>query len=108
LKCKFELTSAYDEADITGLFHTHLQAGDLTPNLLIDELEFLRDTSTSGNLSEGDSGDESTVHHDTEIESVATSEANIEAEEIIIDRASAIYALLKDMAITTEDRRWLR
>jgi hypothetical protein len=45
LKCKFELTSAYDEADIAGLFHTHLQAGDLTPNLLIDELEFLRDTN---------------------------------------------------------------
>jgi hypothetical protein len=76
--CKFVLTSKYDESAISGLFHIHLKTGDVTINFLIDELRFIKEASSS------------------------------EIGETLIDRASAIYALLKDMVDTTEDKRSLR
>ena len=76
--CKFVLTSEYDESAISGLFHIHLKTGDVTIDFLIDELQFMKDTSFP------------------------------EVGETLIDRASAIYALLKDMVDTAEDKRSLR
>jgi hypothetical protein len=76
--CKFVLTSKYDESVISGLFHTHLKTGDVTIDSLIDELQFMKDASSS------------------------------EVSQTLIDRASAIYALLKDMVDTAEDKQSLR
>ena len=76
--CKFVLTSQYDESAISGLFHIHLKTGDVTIDFLIDELKFMKDTSSSG------------------------------VGETLIDRASAIYALLKDMANTAKEKQFLR
>jgi hypothetical protein len=76
--CKFVLTSEYDESAISGLFHIHLKTGDVTIDSLIDELQFMNDSSSS------------------------------EVGETLIDRASAIYALLKDMVDTAEDKHSLR
>jgi hypothetical protein len=78
LMCKFVLTSKYDESAISGLFHIHLKTGDVTIDFLIDELQFMKDTSSS------------------------------EVGETLIDRASAIYALLKEMIDIAEDKRSLR
>jgi len=78
LMCKFVLTSKYDESAISGLFHIHLKTGDVTIDFLIDELQFMKDASSS------------------------------EVGETLIDRASAIYALLKDMVDTAEDKQSLR
>jgi hypothetical protein len=78
LMCKFVLTSKYDESAISGLFHIHLKTGDVTIDFLIDELQFMKDASSS------------------------------EVGETLIDRASAIYVLLKDMVDTAEDKRSLR
>ena len=78
LKCKFVLTSKYDESAISGLFHIYLKTGDVTLDFLIDELQFMKDASSS------------------------------EVGETLIDRASAIYALLKDMVDTAEDKQSLR
>jgi hypothetical protein len=78
LMCKFVLTSKYDESAISGLFHIHLKTGDVTIDFLIDELQFMKDASSS------------------------------EVGETLIDRASAIYALLKDMVGTAEDKHSLR
>jgi hypothetical protein len=78
LMCKFVLTSKYDESAISGLFHIHLKTGEVTIDFLIDELQFMKDASSS------------------------------EVGETLIDRASAIYALLKDMVDTAEDKRSLR
>jgi len=76
--CKFVLTSKYDESAISGLFRIHLKTGDVTMDFLIDELQFMKDASSS------------------------------EVGETLIDRASAIYALLKDMVDTAEDKQSLR
>jgi hypothetical protein len=75
---KFVLTSKYDESTISGLFHIHLKTGDVTIDFLIDELQFMKDGSSS------------------------------EADQTLIDRTSAIYALLRDMAGTAEDKKSLR
>ena len=79
LMCKFVLTSEYDESAISGLFHIHLKTSDVTINFLIDELQFMKDDASSS-----------------------------EVDETLIDRASAIYALLKDMVDTAEDKQSLR
>jgi hypothetical protein len=76
--CKFVLTSKYDEPMISGLFHTHLKTGDVTIDFLVDELQFMKDASPSA------------------------------VGEILIDRALAIYALLKDMVGTSKDKQSLR
>jgi hypothetical protein len=78
LMCKFVLTSKYDEPTISGLFHIHLKTGDVTIDILIDELRFMKDASPSA------------------------------VGEALIDRVSAIYALLKDMVDTTKDKQSLR
>jgi hypothetical protein len=78
LTCKFVLTSNYDKSAISGLFYIHLKTGDVTIDFLIDELQFMKDASSS------------------------------KVGETLIDRASAIYALLKDMVDTTEDKRFIR
>jgi len=78
LICKFILTSKYDESTISGLFHIHLKTGDVTIDFLIDELRFMKDSSSSA------------------------------VGETLIDRVSAIYALLKDMVDTTKNKQSLR
>jgi hypothetical protein len=78
LMCKFVLTSKYDESAISGLFHIHLKASDVTIDFLIDELRYMKYVSPS------------------------------EVGETFIDRASAIYALLKDLADTAKDKQSLR
>ncbi|KAF1811695.1 hypothetical protein P152DRAFT_418319 [Eremomyces bilateralis CBS 781.70] len=78
LMCKFILTSKYDQSAISGLFHIYLKTGDATIDCLIDELQFIKDAPSYG------------------------------AGETLIDRALAIYALLKDMADTTKGKQSLR
>lgn len=78
LMCKFVLRSKYYESVISGLFHIHLKTGDVTIDDLIDELQFMKDASSS------------------------------EVGETLIDRASAIYALLKDMVDDAKDKQSLQ
>ena len=47
LMCKVVLTSKYNESAISGLFHIHLKTGDVTIGFLIDELQFMKDASSS-------------------------------------------------------------
>lgn len=78
LMCKFVLTSKYDKPAISGLFRIHLKTSDVTIDFLIDELQFMKEVAPS------------------------------EIGETFIDRASAIYDLLKDMVDTAKDKQSLR
>lgn len=78
LATKFVLTSEYEENVVSGLFYIHLKTGDITIDCLVDELQFLKDGASS------------------------------EVGETLVDRASGIYALIKEMAHTDEDKKSLR
>lgn len=78
LKCVFVLTSRYRELQISSLFQTLLDVGDITSAYLIDELLYMQKND------------------------------DLEPGETPLSRASRLYALLKDMVKTNEDKKWLR
>ena len=80
LNCKFVLTSEYDESDISGLFDVHLKVPNVTIEFLTDELEYMQNAPNS------------------------------EPVGAVRERATSIYALLRDMVKSAgdEERKWLR
>ena len=78
LKCKFALTPTYTASNVSELFRTLLEIGNVTLSYLVDELEYMQ------------------AHTQAEL------------REVFLDRASALYTLLKDMVQDAEDRKWIR
>ncbi|OAG34109.1 hypothetical protein AYO21_11750 [Fonsecaea monophora] len=78
LKCKFALIPTYTASFVSELFQTLLEIGNVTVSCLVDELEYMK------------------KHSPTEL------------DEEILDRASALYTLLKGMVQDDAHRKWIR
>ena len=78
LKCKFALTPTYAASDVSNLFQTLLAIGNVTLACLVDELEDVKAHSPA------------------------------DAGEAVLERASALYALLEGMVQDTEEKKWIR
>lgn len=78
LKCKFALTPTYTASNVSELFRTLLEIGDVNLSCLVDELEYMQ------------------AHSQAEL------------GEVFLDRASDLYTLLNDMVQDAEDRKWIR
>ena len=78
LRCKFVITSSYDESVVFGLFQEHLKTDGISAASLVEELQYMKEPLFS------------------------------DSSETFIKRAAAIYTYLLEISNATEDVQKLR